>query len=127
MTNKIRIAKPGYNALTETNLDNIVYDSDYDTLKYYSSGSTSLSVNGANIETTVTHNLGYVPFFIVYSNIPTNSSRYSMCPFVFADFGVYCYIDTYADSTKLYFSVTTDSTVATITFLYKIFRNSTGL
>lgn len=124
---KIRVAKDGYNVETETNLNNIVYDSDYDTLKYYVSGTGSLVVNGANAEGTVTHNLGYVPFFTVYHNTPSNSSRFSMTPFAFEDAGFYVYISAYADSTKIYFTVHTNSAVATIDFLYKIYRNNTGL
>ncbi len=37
--NKIIIAKPQFSALTETNPDNLAFSSDYETLKYYASGS----------------------------------------------------------------------------------------
>ena len=127
MSNKIIVAKPGYNALLETNPDNIVYSSDYDTLKYYVSGSVNLDVAGADVETTVTHGLGYIPFFIVYFKHPIFTTRYSMTPFAFEDVGVYAYLSAYADNDKLYFTAHANTLTATITFLYKIFRNNTGL
>jgi hypothetical protein len=128
MGQKIRISKSGYNVLTETSLDNIVFDSDYDTLKYYTSGTVDLSVSESSTETTVTHNLNYVPFFVSYVIDPVFTTRYAMCPRAFSGFGgVYHYIETYADTTKLYFTCNTNSLSATLTFYYKIFRNTTGL
>lgn len=127
MAYKLRVSKAGFNAISESNLNNIVYDSDYDTLKYYSNGSINLPVNAANTETTVTHGLGYVPFFIVYFQNPVFTTRYSMTPHVFEDVSNYAYLSAYADSNNIYFSAHTNSLTATVTFLYKIFRNNTGL
>ena len=128
MSQKIRISKSGYNTLTETTLDNIIFDSDYDTLKYYMSGNVSLVVSGSDTETTVTHSLNYVPFFTSFVIDPVLTTRYAMCPRAFSGFGgVYHYIETYADSTKLYFTCHTNSLSATLYFYYKIFRNNTGL
>jgi hypothetical protein len=127
MTQKLVISKPGYDAKTETDPDNLIFSSDYDSLKYYSEGSVTLEVSGADAETTVTHDLGYVPFFIVYTNYVPLETDYSTVPFYFADAGSYTYINAYADSTKIYFTVKTNSASGTITFNYKIFRNNTGL
>ena len=129
MAQKIRISKPGYNVLTETDLDNIVFDSLYDTLKYYASGSVDVTVSGSSVEATVTHNLGYIPFFTCFVNKYGNGSGgdYNMCPGIINDFGVYVYSQVYADTTKLYFKVYTASASNTFTFKYKIFRNNTGL
>lgn len=127
MSNRIIIAKDGFNALTETNPNNKAFDSLYDTLKYYASGEVNLVVNGSDVETTITHNLGYIPFFIVFHNTPSNSGRYSMTPFAFEDVSNYGYISAYADATKIYFAIHTNAFAATINFKYKIFRNNTGL
>jgi hypothetical protein len=123
---KIRLSKPNYD-ISDSNLNNIVYDSEYDTLKYYTSGSVNLVVDGANVETTITHDLGYIPFYVVYLKNPVFTTRYSMTPFAYADFGVYGYLSAYADSTKLYFTAHTNSLTATVVFLYKIFINDLEL
>jgi len=132
MTQKIIITKAGYNGLTETSPDNMVFSSDYDSLKYYSSGSVTLDVAGANAETTVTHNLGYIPFFVVYVNgfkmiDGSTDNQYSMCPASFNDAGFYAFAVAYATTSKIYFRVETNSETYTHTFYYKIFRNTTGL
>jgi hypothetical protein len=126
MAYKLRISKSGYNVLTETNLNNIIFDSDYNTLKYHSSGSVNLTASGSDVSTSIAHNLGYVPFFIVYC-FGFISTSYAMCPFYFADVGYYAHISAYADSTNIYFTIQTNSYTGTMTFLYKIFRNNTGL
>jgi hypothetical protein len=124
---KIRIAKPGYNVLTETDLDNIIFDSAYDTLKYHLSGTKSLVVAGSDAETTVTHGLGYIPFFIVFVQNPSVTTRYSMTPYVFEDVADYAYLSAYADSDKIYFTAHTNTLNATVNYYYKVFRNNTGL
>lgn len=60
----IRIALPGYNAETDRNLDHFALFSDEDNIliKEHSRGSFTTS----NENTTITHNLGYVPFFLAY-------------------------------------------------------------
>ena len=129
MTNKIVVAKPGFDAKTETDPNNLNYSSDYDSLKYYASGSASLTPNGVDIETSVAHNLGYIPFFIAYVHTITSTTKYSMCPFTFSDAGFYATICVYADATKLYFKIFTNTFtgIYTFTFQYKIFLNRLGL
>ena len=125
MGQKIRISKSGFNVLTETDTDNIVYDSDYDTLKYYTSGYVNVTPVGADKEETVAHNLGYIPFFIAYVN--NFSPSHNMCPGEFDDTPGYVSADAYADSSNLYFKIHTDYNTATFNFRYFIFRNSLGL
>jgi len=130
MTQKIVIAKPGYNAITETNADNLVFSSDYDTLKYHASGTVSLSVSGSDKETSITHGLGYIPFFVVYVNnfASASSSNFSMVPAVFSGFpALYATANAYADSSKIYFKFETNTASATYTFYYKIFRNRVNI
>lgn len=126
---KIIIAKPGFNALTETDPDNLIYSSDYDTLKYYTSGSVNLTPVGTTIETTITHDLGYIPYFTAYVNNFAGANAYNMCPGYEANVSGYIHADVYADSTKLYFRVHTDylNTGTTFNFRYFIFRNRLGL
>lgn len=69
MAYKIVISKVGYNVLTETDPNNLIFSSDYNTLKYYASGLLNLTFtgNGAIDQSTyVTHNLGYEPYFEAY-------------------------------------------------------------
>lgn len=127
MTNVIKVAKPGFNVLTEQNPNNLVYSSKYDTLKYHVSGSISLVVNGADAETTITHGLGYIPFFIAFFKNPVFTTRFSMTPHVFEDVSNYAYLSAYADNNKLYFTAHTNVLTATVDFAYKVFRNNTGL
>jgi hypothetical protein len=127
MTKKIIIAKTGFNALTETDPNNLIFSSDYNTLKYYLSGSVELSVDGADASTSITHNLGFVPFFVVYVNTLSPVGTWSMVPQTFNDLGAYLYMFAYADTTKIYFQIETASAVNTMTFYYKIFKNNLGL
>jgi hypothetical protein len=127
MNNKLLIAKPGFNALTEADPNNFIFHSDYGTLKYHISGSADLFIDGANAETNITHGLGYIPFFVVYANKLSPSNTWSMCPQTFFDAGAYLYLNAYADSDKIYFRAETASASNTINFYYKVFKNSTGL
>lgn len=127
---KIVVAKEGFNALTETDPDNLIYSSDYDTLKYHLSGEINVSPNGGTVEATVTHGLGYIPYFTAYVDNFAGSpgTNYNMCPGKFAGFPGYVDADVYADSDKLYFVVHTDyNNTITVNFRYFIFRNRLGL
>jgi hypothetical protein len=133
MSQKIVITKPTYNALTETDPRNIIFSSDYDNLKYYASGNTT--VNGAYGVTTVevSHNLGYIPFFVAYvGQLEIDSADegdYCMIPYVFSTMGYFFHASVWADSSKFYFQIehNIDDTTIPMTFYYKIFRNDLGL
>lgn len=134
MAYKFKISKSGYNVLTETNPDNLIYSSDYDTLKYYSSGNVTLEVNAGEDEkeTSITHSLGYIPVFIAYLELDfsVGSGYWSQVPYNFEDFSTRVNISASADTTKLYFGAyNTNDVFASIdlNFHYKIFRNDTGL
>lgn len=132
----LRIAKSGYNVQTETNPNNIQYDSRYPTLKYFIEGSKTISVPsgspGAGVplnyeETIYTHNLGYRPFFTAFAVFSTASTIHYIMPVVFADAGFENYDFIYGDTTKLIFRSERMSpfggTVGgyTITIYYKIY------
>lgn len=128
---KIVITKSGYSALTETDPRNLIFSSDYASLMYYAEGS--ISVSGSDGVTTVelTHGLGYAPVFVSYIgvlNIGGDSNDYCMIPFIFLD-GINSFLgSTWADTSKLYFQIEHDlGHSVSVTFYYKIFRNSLGL
>lgn len=137
MTQVIKISKEGYNVITETNPDNLIYSSEYNTLKYYISGSTSVSVTSGSSpqvqETTIaTHNLGYRPFFTATIKFSTNAYYYNL-PLSFADGGYWAHDFIYTTTTEIIYqsyqgniwSIPTTAFSATI--YYKIFRNNLNL
>lgn len=131
--NKLVIAKTGFDATTETDVDNLVFSSDYNTFKYDVSGTdtytiTSGSTSGEHV--IYTHNLGYIPFFIVFSNDPPSfPTRYYSLPFTFADVGVYDRRFVFATTTQIIFRYenTGFGIDIDLTFAYKIFKNNLGL
>lgn len=71
MPQKIVISKPGYDALTETDPNNLIFSSDYNTLKYFTSGSITLDISVGDISLydevdIVQHGLDFNPFFQVF-------------------------------------------------------------
>jgi len=132
MNNKIIIAKNGFNALTETNPDNLIFSSEYNTLKYNINGNLSLTIVGnGTLQTTtsdVTHNLGYYPFFIVFVNDPDNSNQYNIAPRNQSIFTTTDTADAYAiDTNTIRFRFSySGSATKTQAFYYKIFKNRLG-
>ena len=139
MTQKLRVSKVEFDVLTETNLDNIIYDSDYDTLKYYSSGLLSISINKTADDTPyeqvtfVQHDLGYYPFFEVFVKHLTNwqmiGSSYSAG--YGSGSGVFRKFEAFVTTTRLYVKVRGDTDgvadAYTADFRYKIYRNNLNL
>lgn len=140
-----QISKESYDAVTETDPNNLVFSSSYNTLKYDISGNNILTIDYSNYYLTdvdvfgtfyshraigtVAHNLGYKPFFIV--DTETLTDKYSLCPYQFSDVGFKIFLQSYVDNTNLYFvaEIRNQATSGTIgyTFYYKIFKNDTGL
>ena len=62
----IRVALPGYDALTDTNPDHFALYSDEDwvLIKEFTRGT--IAIAGSSSE-TITHDLGYIPFISVYA------------------------------------------------------------
>ena len=138
MTRKIVITKPGFDALTETDPNNMIYSSEYDTLKYHISSTKTVTVASTGTGTTptvttksVAHGLGYAPFFIAY--IDRISPGYSICPAQLSGFQlpsteIYFQASAYVDSTNIYFRVLSlNSASGDFIFPYKIFRNRLGI
>jgi hypothetical protein len=74
------VTKPTYNVLTEANPSHFIFNSDYGTLKYNTSGSLQLEIDvlDAGIAASVTYNhaLGYIPYIEVYVQVPTGEWEY---------------------------------------------------
>lgn len=145
MAQKIRFTKPTYNAITETDPNNIIFSSDYDTLKYLTQGLKTVTVNYASYYSSyldafatthyrhyetgeVTHSLGYTPYFAGYYLFTTSAIQ---LPLAFADAFDFIYASVYADSSKLYFMIwfsnTSNSGTVDIDFSYRIFKNDLGI
>jgi hypothetical protein len=93
MKNVLRIAQPGYDALTDPK-ERMVFDSQYDTLKLYKSGSGSQLVPAATapsgpsgtVTVTIAHNLGYKPAFMVFcTSIWRSDDKFS--PYAYRSIG----------------------------------------
>lgn len=139
---KIVVAKTGFNALTETDPNNLAYSSQYNTLKYYASGSLTINVNASantfySLTNNVTHNLNFLPFAVVFGNQPKNMTGYAPLAlnYSFTDDGVgntwFRHLRFWVTSTKLFVGaeglriVSGDSYTAT--FYYKIYRNKLNI
>jgi predicted Zn-dependent protease len=148
MSNKVVIAKPGFNALTETDPNNLVFSSDYNTLKYAILATDSLVVDFSQYYYSevifggtryyhrkvleITHNLGYIPFFIGYLLDYPSSGSDAQLPVYNADAFNFAQVQCYADATKLYFVYYAailggNSGIISLPVKYRIFKNRLGL
>lgn len=135
MSFRLAISKDGYNALTELDNNNYVFHSDYNTFKYYTSGTMQVTLNTSTpftTEYTVNHNLGFIPLFFVLSDTGAAFSplRYYMMSYSFADFFGYFRIFVYATTTQLIFRIESsgvDPAGVTVNFSYKIFKNDLNI
>lgn len=135
MSKKIIISKETYDAQTETNPDNLIFSSDYNTLKHYISGTvqmswSSTSWNGYSYHEEITHGLGYIPFFMVFVTGWDMPDGYNLCPFMYGDLSDWSFATAFADNEKLHFVCNDNITMTPYypyTFKYRIFKNSLGL
>lgn len=133
MAKKVIISKEGYDATSETDPDNLIFSSDYNTLKYCKSGNVSITINGDGTDQSstsyISHGLGYLPFFIVYVNdFVNNTSKYYLTPFVASSFVVTREAFAWATSSRIYFKLrNSSSNNYTANFYYKVFRNRLGI
>jgi hypothetical protein len=130
MSEKLTISKPGYEA-TDSNPDHLIFSSDYNTLKYFMSGDLSITIVGDDTlkrdTWSVTHNLGYVPFFLCYVNDFVYNEGYYLTPYFNSSIGITQNAEAWADTTKIYFRLTNRSMdTCTANFYYKIFANNLG-
>lgn len=87
MTNKVIVAKDGFNALIDTDPRRLKFSSDYGTLKYYAKTNLIISFDAnaglISAHGTIIHNLGYYPYVDCYVRvyIGAPSGDYQYCPF----------------------------------------------
>jgi hypothetical protein len=76
MNQVLKIALPGYNAKTNTNPDHfsLYIDGTIDNILIKEFLRGSGTVNDGN-DATIPHNLGYIPFYLVYCEIGSNLWR----------------------------------------------------
>ena len=110
MKQVIKVALPGYNAETDTNPDHFALYSDEDWVLIKEKLRDSIEVDAFSSE-TITHNLGYVPFFAVYANNGTFGKWIN-------GYNIYEEYKCYATTTTL---VLINSSASAITFQYYIF------
>lgn len=100
-----KVSQPGYDVLTATDKQ-LVFSSKFNTFRVFMNGTGSVNLNGSTPQTfEVTHGLGYVPAFMVLSEIHTDfggsaGNMYTV-PFM-SPIGGDVGIIPYADATKLY-------------------------
>lgn len=134
MTYLMRVSKIGVDTLgTSTNPGDYLFSSSYNTLKYYTSGSISLTVGNIStptiIEGTANHNLGYFPFYEAYVNI-SGYSEYYMASYGSAAVGGKVFIaQAFCGTDNIYFKIDTNNHSGTETYImyYKIFKNNLNL
>ena len=107
----MRVSLPGYNAGTDTNLDHYALYADTDNvlIKEKSRGTLNVApyTNG-----TVAHNLGYPPFYAVYSKNASNQNNWVY------GIGIYNLTKTWSNGTNI---ILRNSSDGTVTFFYYIF------
>lgn len=71
MSRKIILAKSGFNALTETDPNNFIFHSDYNTFKIVAQGTLeNQTVNADPTTFTLTHGKSYTPNFYAFCLFP---------------------------------------------------------
>lgn len=128
MPPKLSISKPTYNVLTATG-NQKAFDSDYDSLKAYEIGTTTLNIPAAATftEKHIAHTLGYVPAFFALVQLSSGAAS-AMLP-VDATFpGIDSHLLSIlpsASTTELTISVNSTARASDIllTFKYYIFYN----
>lgn len=143
MAEKIVIVKSGYNALTESVPNNMIFSSDYNTLKYGTSGTVNLNYvtnNGIRTDTytvTVTFSAGFSPVIFAYINDDSyfgGTGVYLPLPYHSQSIARAEDFQHFWDENVLTFQVTVSNGLAvgspvsrTAHFKYFIFKNETGL
>lgn len=139
---KIVISKPGFNVLTETAPNNLIFSSDYNTLKYGVSGTVNINYvtnNGVRIdqyEATVSFNANFPPAIFAYVRDDSyfGTGLYLPLPYHTQSLARVEDFSYHWDKNTVYFKITVGNALAigspvnrTATIKYFIFKNDTGI
>lgn len=122
----LKISKPTYDVLTETNPRNFIFDSSLNHLKTsgYGSFQTTVAAGASDIE-VVAHGLGYKPLVLAYFRSTANSNWFITMTQIEptnSRRGISCNVELYVDSSYVYFKVNNYSGGSfTIEVQYEIF------
>lgn len=125
----LKIAKSGYNVLLTDDPIELVFSSDYNTLKYITKQTVNISFDAStgdiSAKGTYTHNLGYYPYVEVYVSV--NGGNYEYCPFYGAGATVFYSANVIVTTTQVQVfgeisGVSTD--VWTFSFLIFVYKNN---
>jgi hypothetical protein len=128
---KMEMTKSGISVLTNTDPRNILFSTDYGTLKYYLTGTLSVTIDVVNTDTvgwnTVTHNLGYYPY--VEAFLLNTSNQYEYIPTKQGGASTTWDVNFVITSTQVKFYVVTSGFTVNPTFYFKyfIFKNDLNL
>lgn len=128
----LKIAKVGFNVLTEDEPFNFIFNSKYGTLKYFTKQSIQISFDASTLDISAkgeyAHNLGYYPYVEVYVSV--NGGAYEYCPYFGAGATVF-YSANYkitTDKITVYGEINGVSTSTwTFDFIVFIFKNNLNL
>jgi|YNPMSStandDraft_2_1061718.scaffolds.fasta_scaffold28981_3 hypothetical protein len=127
MTQVIAVSKSGKNVLTETNPNNFIFHSLYNTFKIVSvlSASVNLTANTNNQNFNFNHNLSYIPSVYVFSKKSGSIYVYTLGTYTAEYIDGYSIEEVSADNTKVYISfnnyINSSFTVYLKIFLFESF------
>lgn len=128
MSQKIIVSKAGSNVLTESNLNNFIFHSDYNTFKIIATGTVSFTVTaGTSVgDFTLSHGLSYTPLIYAFGKkdsdanaiVPNEEFDYNSDPT-----GNFVFDRVSADGTNIHFYLTNaDASDHTYTLRYYLFE-----
>ncbi len=109
MSQIVAVSKSGKNALTESNPNNFIFHSSYNTFKIIASLSTTVNLGGgATTVFSISHNLDYIPSCYVFSR-KNITNVYAPGTFTHDFIDAYFIEELYADSSKAYAKITNNT------------------
>ena len=132
----LKIAKPGVNVLTNSDIEKLIFSSEYGTLKYFTKQAINTSFDASTLDISCkgeyTHNLGYYPYVEVYVSVYIGSPTgvYEYCPFVGSGASVAYKANVKIDTTKItvYGEISgVSSSVWHFDFIVFVFKNKIDL
>jgi len=120
----VRVARPGQDAETATDIRQLAFQSGKYTLKLDTgkSGTTSITAPAWDIKfVDVYHNLGYYPFVFVKDTSDTESSTAKMLPVYYSGSG--SYYEIYTNKIRIYVDNAANSYSVTYNYKYFVYRD----